>query len=322
MSRDLFLAFDIGGSKALAALVGPRGRVLERGKARLPKGIGRRDLFALVRGLGRGLLGGPAGARRLRAVGAGVPGIVDAAAGRVLAAPNVDLSGFPIGPRLRKAFGRPVAVGNDVNLAILGEQWLGAARGKRDVVGVFPGTGIGGGVIVDGRMLLGAHGAGAEIGHITALPGGPRCGCGNRGCLEALAGRRAIERGIRRAVRAGERSAVRKLNGGRLKVIRSKVLRKALKRGDPVVVRVMREACEALGAACVSLRHVFDPEVFVLGGGLVEACGGFMLPIVRRAIRRDPFFSRVGPCGVVPSELGDDAVVLGAAALARGGRRR
>ena len=110
---------------------------------------------------------------------------------------------------------------------------------------------------------------------------------------------------------------VSELTGGELRVIKSKVLAKALKRKDAVVTRVMRSAAEALGAACVDLRHVFDPERIILGGGVIEACGDFILPIVQTCIDRDPFFKKVGACKAVPSQLGDDAVILGGVALAK-----
>ncbi|MFH2201842.1 MAG: ROK family protein [Elusimicrobiota bacterium] len=317
MKKGTLLALDVGGTKISGALVTRRGRILARVKERVPKGAGRTALFGIMRGILKGLIAkAPRGAKP-QAIGAGVPGIVDAARGRILIAPNIDLSGFPVGPRLSRAFALPAAIGNDVNVALLGEQWLGAAKGRRNVIGLFPGTGVGGGIIVNGSLLTGAHGAGAELGHLVMLPGGPRCGCGNRGCLEAFASRRAIERRIRKAVNAGEKSAIKKLNKGTLDIIRSKVLKKALKRKDRVATRAVGAAALVFGDACVSLRHIFDPELFVFGGGLIEACGKFILPIVRKRLDRDPFFKSVGRCPVVPSALGDDAVILGAAALAK-----
>jgi glucokinase len=242
---------------------------------------------------------------------------VEPEGGRILAAPNIDLEGVPIASKLRKRFGLGVILGNDVNLGTLGEQWLGAAKGAENVVAIFPGTGVGGGVIAAGKLMLGAYGAAAELGHIIVDPHGPACGCGNRGCLEALASRSAIEREIRRAVRSGEKSLVIELAGGKLDVIKSKVLAKALKKKDPLVVRVMRRASEALGLACVTLRHAFDPELFVFGGGLIEACGDFILPVVQKSLDGDPLFRKVPGCRAIPSRLGDDAVILGAVALAK-----
>jgi glucokinase len=236
----------------------------------------------------------------------------------VVAAPNVAIAGAPIAAFLRRRLGAPVSLGNDVNLGVLGERWLGAARGVDDVVGVFPGTGVGGGVVCGGRLLTGAHGAAAELGHIVLDPDGPACGCGARGCLEAYASRRAIERDLREGARAGRPTQIVELNGGKLDVIKSRVLAESLRRGDPLVTVVMRAAAERLGDGCVAIRHCFDPRLIVLGGGLVEACGHFLLPIVRARLAADPLFRRVGPCRVEPAELGDNATILGAVALARG----
>ncbi|MFH1724434.1 MAG: ROK family protein [Elusimicrobiota bacterium] len=316
MGKDLAIGVDIGGTKILAALVSGGRRILERRKEATPADAPPAEVFAAVRAAVKGVLD-DAGVRpsSLKGMGVGVPGIVDVRSGRVVSAPNINLSGFPMGAALRKRFRVPVAVDNDVNLAVLGEARLGAGRGVRDLVGIFPGTGIGGGVIVDGRLLRGANGAGAEVGHMKIALKGPKCGCGNRGCLEALAGRRAIEREIRRAVKGGKRTSIKKLNKGKLGVIKSGVLRKALKRGDPVVSRVVKEAAEHLGSACVTLRHVFDPELFIFGGGLIEACGKYILPVVRKKMDADPFFKGLARCRVAASELGDDAAVLGAAVL-------
>ncbi|MBI4425060.1 MAG: ROK family protein [Elusimicrobia bacterium] len=318
MPRDRFVGVDVGGTKILAALVDEDGRIEARRKTATPRGAKAKTVLRAAARLVEDLLGErglrPKG---LRAVGVGVPGVVDPEEGRVLAAPNVALGGVRVAKELRRALKARVVAGNDVNLGILGERWLGAARGRRDVVGLFPGTGVGGGVVAGGELLLGAHGAAAELGHLIVEPGGPLCGCGGRGCLEALASRTAIERELRRAVRAGRRSIVTELAGGGLRVIKSKVLAKALRRKDPVATQAVRRAAQALGAASVSLRHVFDPEVFVLGGGLIEACGDFIVPIVQRALDADPFFSRVGRCQAVTAQLADDAVVLGAVALAR-----
>lgn len=315
--KGLFIGVDVGGTKIAAAIVDGKGRVRGRGKIATPRGAKAKALLKAVRELVEGLLE-EHGLRRkdIEAVGVGVPGIVDPT-GRVLAAPNVPLGGVAVAKELSSALKAKLVVGNDVNLGVLGEQWLGAARGCRNVVGLFPGTGVGGGVVVAGRLLLGEHGAAAELGHVIVEPKGPECGCGTKGCLEAVASRTAIEREIRAAVRAGRRSLVTELAGNGLAVIKSKVLAKSLKRRDAVVVGAMTRAAEALGSACVSLRRVFDPERFVFGGGLIEACGDFVLPIVQKALDKDPFFSRVSRCRAVRAELEDDSVILGGVALAR-----
>jgi len=318
MAKKFYVGVDVGGTKIATGLVSSGGEVLIWEKLSTPRAKSAGEVMkAVVRAVRDVLAGAGRKARRLRAIGIGVPGLVDAKTGKVLVAPNIPIAGFPIAEELERRFGVPVAIGNDVNLGVLGESWRGAGRGVEDFVGIFPGTGIGGGVISGGRLLTGAHGAAAELGHVVLDPRGPRCGCGARGCLEAYASRTAIERDIRAGVKAGERTGIIELNGGGLDQIKSKVLANALRRRDPLVTRVLREAAERLGDGCVSLRHCFDPELFILGGGVIEACGAFILPIVKKRLAADPLFRAIGSCRVARSSLGDDAVVLGAVALAR-----
>lgn len=318
MAKKFYVGVDVGGTKIAAGLVSPQGEMLGWEKASTPRGKGAAEIMkVIVRAVRDVISDAGLKARRLRAIGIGVPGLVDAATGTILVAPNIPLAGHPIAAELERRFGVPVAIGNDVNLGTLGESWRGAGRGVDNVVGLFPGTGIGGGVIVNGRLMLGAHGAAAELGHVVLDPKGPKCGCGARGCLEAYASRTAMERDIRAGVKAGERTEIVALNGGSLDQIKSKVLSRALRHRDPLVTRVLREAAERLGDGCVALRHCFDPELFILGGGVIEACGDFILPIVKKRLAADPLFRGIGACRVVRSRLADDAVVLGAVALAR-----
>lgn len=319
MAKGFYVGVDVGGTKIVAAVVTPEGKIKGREKIPTPRGRGGPAVLeTIVLAIEGAMRDAEAKKKRLKGIGIGVPGIVDVERGTVVAAPNIPLAGQPIAAKLSKRFGADVRLGNDVNLGVLGERWRGAGHGVNHLVGVFPGTGVGGGVVTHGRLLTGAHGAAAELGHIVLDPSGPRCGCGASGCLEAYASRSAIERDIRAGAKAGRRSEITALNGGRLDVIKSRVLATALKRGDPLVTDVMRAAAVRLGEGCVDLRHAFDPEVIVLGGGLIEACGGFILPIVRAKLAADPLFKRVPACRVVPSELGDDAVLMGAVALARG----
>ncbi len=242
---------------------------------------------------------------------------MDTDAGRIVVTPNMNLSDKEIVPPVTERFGVPVALGNDVNMGTLGEKWLGAARAASSAVGIFWGTGIGGGVIVNGKLVRGAREGAGEIGHIVMQIGGPLCGCGNRGCLEALASRTAMERDIRQAIADGRESVATNLLGEEGDLMKSSVLKKALKADDPVVTEVMRRASEVLGHACLTVRHLLDPDVIVFGGGVIEACWRFALPIIRGIIRDDALDGARPGGYVARAELGDDAVVLGSVALAR-----
>jgi glucokinase len=315
----LFVGADIGGTNITTLLVDESGKVLARNRGRTPtRGGSRGTLRAVVKNIEELLAGAKLKARDLAAIGLGVAGVVDSEKGRVVATPNMQLSGLQIVKPMREKFGVPVALGNDVDMGTLGEAWLGAARGARSVVGIFVGTGIGGGIILEGRLVRGARMAAGEVGHIVMMPGGPLCGCGYRGCYEALASRTAIERDIREALAAGRESVVTELLDGDLtKRIKSGVLKKALKKGDPLVTEVMERASEITGYACLSVRHLLDPELIVLGGGVVEACRQWVMPVVERVVAADALPGAREGGRVVTSTLGDDACALGAAALAQ-----
>lgn len=313
-----YVGIDIGGTKIHGALISSTGAIVARQRCSTPRKAKPKHIVKTIVALIDDLLSVKkmtmAG---IRSVGIAVPGVVHPDSGKIIVTPNMCLTGSDIVTPLRKQLHCPIVLGNDVNLGILGEQWLGAARTVQNAVGIFVGTGIGGGIIHEGSLLYGAHYAGAEIGHMIVKMNGPRCGCGNRGCLEAVSGRRGIEREIRSAVKLGAKTVISKMLDGDLSVIKSKVLRKALEKKDTIAVNVMRSAATYLGYACVSIKHILDPEMIVLGGGIIEACGDFMVPIVEKIIDKDPFLSKYASCKVVTAELGDDAVVVGAVALAK-----
>ncbi len=260
---------------------------------------------------------GKVAAGELTAIGVAVPGVVDPDSARVVVTPNMSLTGVAIGAHLEGRFHVPVAVGNDGNLGTLGETWLGSARGAGSALGIWVGTGIGAGMVLKGKLWRGARESAGEIGHIVMQIGGPECGCGNRGCLEALASRTAIERDIRDALAAGRTSVLTEITGGDLSVIRSGSIRRAIQAGDALVCDILRHAAEVLGYACMTVRHLLDPEVIVLGGGVVEACSDFLMPIVEHIVGNDRLPGARDGGQVRLSALGDDAVVLGAVALAR-----
>ncbi len=314
-----YIGIDIGGTKIAGALMTPAGRIINRVKTATPRQVKAKDIYAcIVDSIDELVHASGVLFKNIQGIGLGVPGIVDTRRHHILAAPNINLTGFPLGVRLKHKFRMPVAITNDVNAGLLGEVWLGAAKGLTHVAGVFPGTGVGGAVISDGKLFLGAQGAATEFGHMIIDVNGPLCHCGNHGCLEALSSRWAIERDIRALVKSGRKSAVSRLNKGKIAVIKSRILKEALQKKDPVVKRVLTRAAINLGKAAVSLNHIFNPQAIVFGGGLIKACGHFMLPIVEGAVHADPFFKTFNSCRILKSALGDDAVPLGAVRLVQG----
>lgn len=318
MKVKLYVGIDIGGTKIAAGLVTPSGKIIGRAKAPTPKNASPAKIIRIISDLLEEMLDScDCQKKGLAGIGIGVPGIVDTEKGAIIRTPNMNLSGFKLQSRLENKFRVPIALGNDVNLGVLGEKWLGAARKAHNVVGLFIGTGLGGGIIINDRLLAGCHGAAAEIGHMTIDVDGPKCSCGNQGCLEAFVGRWAIERDIKKSIAQGKKTIVTKLIEGKIKSIKSRILHKALEKHDFVVTAIMSKASNRLGIACVSMRHIFDPEIIVVGGGVIEACGDFMVPIVKKILLQDKFFSKLGDCQLVASQLKDDAIILGAVALIR-----
>lgn len=299
------IGVDLGGTKVLASVV-ENGRVERSTKVATPAGGPQAVVEVIASAIA--LLGG---AER---IGIGTPGVVDQASGKVSNAPN--LTGWSHGVPLRRMLedalpGAEVRLDNDVNVGVLGEQRAGAARGVSDVLGVFVGTGVGGGLVLDGRLRRGPRGVTGEIGHVTVKPGGRRCGCGGAGHLESYAGRAAIEAEARRRHAAGTPTALVELSGS--KRIKSGIIARALVGGDALTVELLEEAVIALGLAIASAVTLVDVTTVVLGGGITEKLGRSFVERVGAAVQEGmlPGMS----VSVVASALGDDAGVVGAAAL-------
>jgi len=217
---------------------------------------------------------------------------------------------------LEDRLGIPVFLGNDANAAALGEFAYGAGRGYRHVIYLTVSTGVGGGIISDGRLLEGRHGAAGEVGHVIVEPGGPPCGCGNRGCLEALISGPAIARQAREALDVGWETSIGRLAGTDPHGVTAEVVVRAAREGDGLARELLETAGRRLGTALLGLVHVFDPEVIVVGGGLTNA-GELLMKLAR-----DTMFAGLMPIfkeglEVVPPDLGADAGLYGAVALAR-----
>ena len=313
----LYLGVDVGATKIQASLAEESGVILGRCRRSTPRKKDPGQLMAALQGAVSDLLEDQdLASTDLRAIGVAVPGAVDADAGRVVFASNLSIVGLNLVADLETRFGVPVVLDNDGNLGILGERWLGSARGAHSGIGIFVGTGIGGGFVQGETLWRGCRGTAMEMGHIIMQLGGPKCGCGSLGCFEALAGRLAIERDIRQAIADGKKTVLKDRLGDDSR-IRSGMLQDALAAGDRLVTDILRRASEVIGLACLSMYRLLDAEVIVLGGGVCEACGDFMLPIARKAMQADPLAAAREGNGLLLAALGDDAIVLGAVALAR-----
>jgi len=307
-----YVGIDLGGTNLKLGLVSASGDVLERFSCPTEAARGPDHVLGRMAEAVRELCGA-AGVplSEVAVVGVGTPGPVDTKAGIVAVAPN--LSGWrnvPVRESLAENLGRPVVLENDANVAAYGEFRCGAGRDVRHMILLTLGTGIGGGIILDGRLFRGATDTGAELGHIIVQYGGRPCGCGNRGCLEAYVSATSVVARMRERLEAGENSVLR----GRPEVS-CKAIFGAAAAGDAPAARIVEETAEYLAAGITSLLHVLNPERVVLTGGMMGA-GDAFLDRVRRRVREMAFERASDACEIRWSTLGGDAGILGAALAA------
>jgi glucokinase len=245
-------------------------------------------------------------------VGVGAPGPLDTKRGIVLLTPNLGWVNMPLRELIHDRLGLPAALDNDANCAVLGEWWVGAARGARHAIGITIGTGIGGGIIIDGRLYHGASDVAGEIGHTTIDTEGRRCKCGNYGCLEAYASGPNIALRAVEELEAGAESRLSALVGGDLAKITAQTVYQAAADGDELALEVVNDTAKVLGVGIGNLLNVFNPEVVVVCGGVTLA-GDHLFEPLRREVARRAFKPAVSACRIVPGELAGTAGVYGAA---------
>ena len=246
-------------------------------------------------------------------VGIGSPGPLDRAKGIVITTPNLGWHDFPLRDRISAEVALPASLDNDANCATVGEWWVGAAKGGRNVVGLTIGTGIGGGLMLDGRLYHGSSDVAGEIGHTTIDSTGRRCKCGNYGCLEAYASGPAIAVRAREALEGGEPSLLSTMAGGDPAQLTAQHVYEASKAGDPVAREVVRETARFIGTGVANLLNIFNPDVVVLAGGVAQA-GDDLFDPLRAEVHRRAFRPAVEVCRIVPGALGSAAGVVGAVA--------
>lgn len=310
---------DMGGTKILSAVIDAEGNIL--GTAKVPTKADEgtsividRIADAIQKAIGKSGVNKAS----IEAVGIGAPGPLDPETGVVIFAPNLGWRDVPLKTELEARVGIPTFVDNDVNVGTLGEHAFGAGKGVQNIVGIFVGTGIGGGIILHGELFHGASKTAGEIGHIIVKADGPRCGCGRRGCLEALASRTAMTKQFQKAIeKRGKKSVISKLTDGDLNAVRSGVLAKAIRAKDKLTLKVLKKATKYLGIGIGSIVNFLNPEMIILGGGVVEALDDTFLDNIRAAAEKYALPNTLDGVQIVRAELGDNSGILGAAALAR-----
>jgi len=256
--------------------------------------------------------------KQVAGVGIGAPGAVDFASGTVIFAPNLEgWKDVALKKSLEKHLDVPVFVENDCNISALGVHVAELKAKPRNLIGIFVGTGIGGGLIVNGELYAGFNHTAGEIGHMVVDVNGPKCGCGNKGCLEALASRTAIFQQIKAGVKDGEKTILTEMLGDDLSDLRSNDLRKAIRRGDKFVDRIVEGAAEYLGIATANLVNILGPEVVVLGGGVIEALADEMMSVIIETAQDYAMPGTMKGVEIIASKLSDSAGITGGAVLAR-----
>jgi glucokinase len=312
------IGIDLGGTKILAGVVSADQNILGRAKRSTPAQEGGPAIVeAMAACAGEALDSAGVARSQVAAVGIGSPGPLDAKTGVILFSANLNVKNFPIGPELSAKLGCPVLVGNDVRVGGYAEFRLGAGKGYRDIIVAFVGTGIGGCLIRHGEIVAGSTGNAGEIGHMIIKAGGPPCGCGARGCMEALASKTAIARRVDKAVRKGLPTVLADKmarKGGRLK---SGDLAEAVASKDLVALKEVQRAAHFLGLGLGSLINALGPEIIIIGGGVAGALGETYVDMVRTAARSQALTDPHETIQINRATLGDNAGILGAALLAR-----
>ncbi|HLZ60015.1 MAG TPA: ROK family protein [Ktedonosporobacter sp.] len=316
------LGIDLGGTKILAAVVDiTSGEVVASARKRTRAERGQDYVSQRITELATAALDAaklPNG-ESILGVGVGAAGQIDHKAGVILDAPNLGVHNMPLAALLGGQFGKPVAVGNDVEVAALGEYLYGAGKGYKNFICIFVGTGIGAGIVQDGHLYTGLTGTAGEIGHMTIQAGGRICGCGSRGCLEAYASRTAITRAIMAEIHHGRPSlladdAAKQLKEGET-IIRSGILANAIQQKDELTIEAVTEAANYLGYGLGSIMNIYNPESIILGGGVIEALDLLFETAVHRA-RTVALSGPAKKTPIVRAKLGDFSGVVGAACLA------
>lgn len=316
MDEKRVVAVDLGGTKVRAALADGVGNILARASAPTEARRGPDAVIDKIAGLVQEVM---AGVPRLQVHAAAVaaPGPLDSDAGIVLSPPNLPgWSDVPLAYRLMERLEIPFRVENDAKTAALGEYTFGQYRGVRNMAYLTVSTGIGGGVICDGRLLRGYRGLATEIGHMIIDPKGPECTCGNRGCLEALASGTAIARDAIRVVSAGLPTVMDEMVEGKPEDITAEIVVRAAVLGDAAAMEIMRRVTVSLGIGVANVMHLYSPEIVIIGGGVSRAGEQLLFEPVRQAAQERIMQPYRRQLRVLPATLGDDAGLLGAAALA------
>ncbi len=317
-AKKFWAGFDLGGTKMQATIFDDDFEIVanKRKKTRAQDGA-KVGVERMIQMVNQAMEEVGLAVDQLSGIGVGCPGPLDLDKGIVFDTPNLGWKNVKLAKQLEDALGCPAKILNDVDAGIYGEYSFGAAKKARCAVGIFPGTGIGGGCVYEGEIIRGKTSSCMEIGHIQVVPEGPLCGCGRRGCLEAVASRLAIASACAAAAYRGEAPYLLENAGMDISNIRSGALAASVEGGDTAVELILFDAARHIGVAAANVINLLAPDVLVLGGGLVEAMPELFCGEVQRAAEGRVMDSFKGTFKVVEAKLGDHATGMGAAAWVR-----
>jgi len=316
--KQFVVGVDLGGTKIYSIVADRAGNIIATAKKRTKAELGFEIVVERIAGcISEAVKQASIDYEsQVAAIGIGSPGPLDLKEGKIIETPNLKWKDAPLKSRLETLTKKFIAIDNDCNVGILGEYAFGAGHGAQHMIGLFIGTGIGGGVIIDGKLLHGFNENAGELGHVILDPGGPECGCGVKGHLEAFASRLAIEREIKAAAGRGIRTKIYDNMDTKTDRIRSKQIAEAYFKGDRAVKQAVDQSATYVGYAVASFLNIFNPEVVVIGGGVVEALGEAYVKTVRDIATANVFAIALRNVRIVEAERGDDAAALGASVLA------
>jgi glucokinase len=310
------IGFDLGATKMLCCVLDERGNILHRLKRKSVASQKAQEVYnAIVQCIEECLQEASISLSEIEGIGMGAPGVVNFQKGIVLDAPNLGFKDYPLRKQVEKTFSIPAVVDNDVNLATYAEARKGVAKGMKHVIGLFPGTGLGSGIVLNGELYRGSLGGAGEVGHTILELEGRLCGCGGYGHLEALVSRSAIAKDVVALAASGKAPTVLDKAGTDYRKIKSGLLKKAVDAGEKEVEKAVLRSAWYLGIGMANLVHILNPEGFVLGGGLVEKFGSFYVEAAETSMRKHALPSLVKNVRVQISAFLEDAVAVGAALL-------
>jgi glucokinase len=314
MMGRVLVGIDLGGTNVRIGIITPTGRILKKEEYALdPSQGGLKIVEELVSNLKNILRKRIGRSNQLLGIGIGIAGAIDMKRGRMVLSPNIPgLNGFGIREFIKKRISSPLAIENDANAFALGEGWVGAAKGSNDYCGITLGTGVGGGIVINGEILHGSRGMASEVGHMVIDPEGPLCGCGGKGCLEVYASATGIRRMALEAIEKGEGGEILKRAGGKVEEVTSEKVFEAARSGDKAAQKIFNEMGRFLGLGLVNVIHLFDPEKIVIGGKASRAWDFFIKATLGVVMERAIEGSRE-KVTIVRAKCGDDAGILGAA---------